>query len=168
MLYSTSDEKLVKKEIKRLQPLNYNRFFWWRRYASKTQPLPKSSTFLDRIKNSEYEFSHYYWQWRLTELEINEVYKSYNNDIQKLLESNQIDLSRRKKLMEDFEKDESSRLDTLQKGFLREFVMTREEYEEHIINFDGTTEEFYMYCLKTFDLSGKSIERRGRPPKQKR
>ena len=167
MLYSTSDEKLVKKEIKRLQPLTYNRFFWWRRYTSKTQPLPKSSTFLNRIKNGEYEFSHYYWQWRLTELEINEIYKSYGNDVQRLLESNQIDLARRKKLMEDFEKDESSRLDTLQKGFLREFVMTREEYEEHITNFDGTTEEFYMYCLKTFDRSGKSAEKRGRPPKQK-
>jgi len=24
-----------------------------------------------------------------------------------------------------------------------------------------------MYCLKTFDRSGRSIERRGRPPKQK-
>ena len=31
----------------------------------------------------------------------------------------------------------------------------------------GTTEEFYMYCLKTFDRSGRSIERRGRPPKQR-
>ena len=69
--------------------------------------------------------------------------------------------------MEDFEKDEAAKLDTLQKGFLREFVMTKDEYEEHIINFNGTTEEFYMYCLKTFDRSGRSIERRGRPPKQR-
>ena len=45
--------------------------------------------------------------------------------------------------------------------------MTKDEYEEHILNFDGTTEEFYMYCLKTFDRSGRSIERRGRPPKQR-
>ena len=167
MLYNTSDEKTVKQKIKQLQPLNYNKFFWWRRYTTKTQPLPKKSTFLDRIKNGEYEFSHYYWQWKLTELEINEVYKSYNNNVQRLLESNQIDLARRKKLMEDFEKDEAAKLEALQKGFLREFIMTREEYEEHIINFDGTTEEFYMYCLKTFDRSGRSIERRGRPPKQR-
>ena len=46
-------------------------------------------------------------------------------------------------------------------------VLHNEEYEEHITNFDGTTEEFYMYCLKTFDRSGKSIEKRGRPPKQR-
>jgi hypothetical protein len=57
------------------------------------------------------------------------------------------------------------RLASLQKGFLREFVITKEEYEDHITNFDGTTEEFYMYCLKTFDRSGKQSERRGRPKK---
>ena len=72
MLYKTSDEKVVKREIKKLQPLNYNKFFWWRRYASKVKPLPKKSSFLDRIKNGEYEFSHFYWQWKLSEIELNE------------------------------------------------------------------------------------------------
>ena len=43
--------------------------------------------------------------------------------------------------------------------------MTKEEYEDHITDFDGTTEEFYMYCLKTFDRSGKQSEKRGRPKK---
>lgn len=167
MLYNTSDEKTVKQKIKQLQPLNYNKFFWWRRYTTKTQPLPKKSTFLDRIKNGEYEFSHFYWQWKLTELELNEIFETYNNDHQRLVESNQVDLARRKRLIADFEKDEAAKLEALEKGFLREFVMTKDEYEEHVINFDGTTEEFYMYCLKTFDRSGRSIERRGRPPKQR-
>ena len=107
MLYKTSDEKVVKREIKKLQPLNYNKFFWWRRYASKVKPLPKKSTFLDRIKNGEYEFSHFYWQWKLSEIELNEIFATYNNDHQRLVESNQIDLARRKRLMEDFEKDEA-------------------------------------------------------------
>ena len=53
MLFNTSDKKVVKQEIKKLQPLNYNKFFWWRRYASIVKPLPKKSTFLDRIKNGE-------------------------------------------------------------------------------------------------------------------
>jgi hypothetical protein len=56
-------------------------------------------------------------------------------------------------------------LKALQDGFLREFVMTKEEYFEHISNFGGTTEGFYLYCLKTFDRSGKQMERRGRPKK---
>jgi hypothetical protein len=165
MLYNTSDPKTVYREIKKLQPLNYNQFKWWRRFDTKTKPLPRGSKFIDRIKNGEYEFSHYYWQWKLSELEINELHIKYNGDIQKLLEKNGVDLARRKRLIEDFEKDEENRLKALQDGFLREFVMTKEEYFEHISNFSGTTEGFYLYCLKTFDRSGKQPEKRGRPKK---
>jgi hypothetical protein len=165
MLYNTSDPKLVHKEIKKLQPLNYNKFMWWRRFNTKTQPLPRGAKFLDRIKNGEYEFSHYYWQWKLTELEINDLCVKYKGDTQKLLENNAVDLARRKRLIDDFEKDENARLKALKDGFMREFVMTREEFEEHTIEFGGTTEEFYFYCLKTFDRSGKQMERRGRPKK---
>jgi hypothetical protein len=165
MLYNTSDPKLVHREIKKLQPLNYNKFMWWRRFNTKTQPLPRGAKFLDRIKNGEYEFSHYYWQWKLTELEINDLCVKYKGDIQKLLENNAVDLARRKRLIDDFEKDENARLKALKDGFMCEFVMTREEFEEHTIEFGGTTEEFYFYCLKTFDRSGKQMERRGRPKK---
>jgi hypothetical protein len=165
MLYNTSDPKLVHREIKKLQPLNYNKFMWWRRFNTKTQPLPRGAKFLDRIKNGEYEFSHYYWQWKLTELEINDLCIKYKGDIQKLLENNAVDLARRKRLIDDFEKDENARLKALKDGFMREFVMTREEFEEHTIEFGGTTEEFYFYCLKIFDRSGKQMERRGRPKK---
>jgi hypothetical protein len=165
MLYKTSDPKTVHREIKKLQPLNYNKFMWWRRFDTKTKPLPRGSKFIDRIKNGEYEFSHYYWQWKLSELEINDLHVKYNGDIQKILEKNGVDLARRKRLIEDFEKDENARLKALQDGFLREFVMTNEEYFEHISNFSGNTEEFYLYCLKTFDRSGKQPEKRGRPKK---
>jgi len=166
MLFKTSDPEVVAKEISKLQPLNYNQFRWWRRFDTKVKPLPKTATFLQRIKNGEFEFSHYYWQWKLSEIELNELHKKYNGDIQKLLEKNSVDLARRKRLIEDFEKDENARLDSLLKGFLREFDMTKEDYYIHIENFDGTIEEFYMYCLKTFDKTGKQPEKRGRPKKQ--
>jgi hypothetical protein len=165
MLYQTNDPKVIQREIKKLQPLNYNQFMWWRRFASKNKPLPKGATFLQRIQNGEFEFSHYFWQAQLCELEINEKHKEYRGDIQLLLEKNRVDLARRKRLWEDFNKTEAELLANLKKGFLREFVMTSQEYEDHITDFDGTTEEFYMYCLKTFDRSGKPIERRGRPKK---
>ena len=165
MLYQTNDPKVIQREIKKLQPLNYNQFMWWRRFASKNKPLSKGATFLQRIQNGEYEFSHYFWQAQLCELEINEKHKEYKGDIQLLLEKNGVDLARRKRLWEDFNKTEAELLANLKKGFLREFVMTSQEYEDHITDFDGTTEEFYMYCLKTFDRSGKPIERRGRPKK---
>jgi len=165
MLYKTSDPKTVHREIKKLQPLNYNQFRWWRRFDTKTKPLPRGVKFLDRIKNGEYEFSHYYWQWKLTELEINDLYVKYNGDVREIIMSHAVDLARRKRLIEDFEKDEASLLKALKDGFMREFVMTKEEYDDHVIEFGGTTEEFYLYCLKTFDRSGKQPEKRGRPKK---
>ena len=60
MLFKTSDPQIVAKEISKLQPLNYNQFRWWRRFDTKVKPLPKSATFLQRIQNGEFEFSHYY------------------------------------------------------------------------------------------------------------
>jgi hypothetical protein len=167
MLYKTSDPKLIQREIKKLQPLNYNQFMWWRRFTSKNKPLPKGATFFQRIQNGEFEFSHYFWQAQLCELELNEKHKEYKGDMERLLHNNGVDLARRKRLWEDFNKTEVTLLAELKKGFLREFVMTSQEYEDHITNFEGTTEEFYMYCLKTFDRSGKPVERRGRPPKNK-
>jgi hypothetical protein len=50
MLFDTSDPKLVQREIKKLQPLTYNRFRWWRRFDTRTQPLPRGAKFIDRIK----------------------------------------------------------------------------------------------------------------------
>jgi hypothetical protein len=84
------------------------------------------------------------------------------------LEKYGVDLARRKRLWEDFNKIENDLLSEMEKGFLREFIMTPQEYEDHTSTFDGTTEEFYMYCLKTFDKSGKSQERRGRPLKNQK
>jgi hypothetical protein len=49
------------------------------------------------------------------------LHVKYNGDIQKILEKNGVDLARRKRLIEDFEKDENTRLKALQDGFLREF-----------------------------------------------
>jgi hypothetical protein len=166
MLFKINHPQIVLKEIKKLQPLNYNQFRWWRRFDSKTKPLPKGSTLLQRIKNGEFEFSHYYWQAQFCELEINEKYQKCNGDMQSLLMDHGVDFSRRKRLWEDFEKHESENLQTLKKQFLHEFIMIKEEYDSHIIEFDGTLEEFYMYCLKTFDLSGKKPDKRGRPPKK--
>jgi hypothetical protein len=163
MLYNISNKQLVIKEIKKLKPINYNQFRWWRKFDTKHKPLPLKSTLLERIKNQEYEFSQYYWQWKYCELELNEKYKSYGDDIQKLLEKDAIDLARRKRLIEDFEKDETQKLESLQIDFTKEFVMTIEDYYTHIEDFDGTIEDFYNYCLKTFDK--RKQERRGRPKK---
>jgi hypothetical protein len=166
MLYDISNPTLVLKEIKKLQPLNYNRFFWWRRWDKPTKDLPKSATFLDKIKNGEFEFSHYYWQAIYCEMEINEKYSLYKGDIQKLLENDGVAFQRRKKLWEDFEKAEKEAMNSLRDNFMVQFEITRDQYEEIIGEFDGTTEELYYHIRKNFDHTGKTHKKRGRPPKK--
>jgi hypothetical protein len=60
-------------------------------------------------------------------------------------------LTRRKKLWEDFEKDESTKLQDIKKNFLKEFEIDSEDYEDEIGEFDGTLEEFYYYIRKTYE-----------------
>ncbi len=50
MMFQVDDPKLVLREIKKLQPLNYNQFYWWRRFTTKTKPLPNNASFFDKIK----------------------------------------------------------------------------------------------------------------------
>jgi hypothetical protein len=151
MVFEVSNPKHVLKEIKKLKPLKYNRFFWWRRFASYNQPLPKKSSFLDKIKNGDFDPSHYYWQAKYSELEINEKFEECKQDYQDLLMKYPVILTRRKKLWEDFEKDESTKLQDIKKNFLKEFEIDSEDYEDEIGEFDGTLEEFYYYIRKTYE-----------------
>ena len=64
-------------------------------------------------------------------------------------EKTNIDRERHRRLMNDFEKDDRERLEAMYKSFQSMFRLTRNELDEHILNFDGTLEEFYyhMKCL---------------------
>ena len=85
-VYNIDNEELIRKQISKLQPLNYNQFRWWRKFDQPQKSLPNNAPLLDKIKNGDLEFSHYYWQAKFTELAINEAFNEYNGDRQKLLE----------------------------------------------------------------------------------
>lgn len=165
MLFKVSNQDLILKEISKLKPLNYNRFFWWRRFDMPNKPLPKNASFLDRIKNGEFEFSHFYWQALYTEMEINQKHEEYKGNIQKLLENDGVMLQRRKRLWEDFEKAEAESLKELKKHFQIQFEITRDQLDEELSNFDGTTEEFFYHIRKNYEHTGRTFKKRGRPSK---
>ena len=100
------DKETVLEKISHLQPLNYNAFRWWRRFDTKNKPLHKYSDLLDKIQNGDYEFSHYYWQAKYAELEIDELYNKCYPDYTLFNEKNAMGGARRKRLWDDFEKDE--------------------------------------------------------------
>jgi hypothetical protein len=164
-VYNIDNEELIRKQISKLQPLNYNQFRWWRKFDQPQKSLPNNAPLLDKIKNGDLEFSHYYWQAKFTELAINEAFNEYNGDRQKLLEKNAMDLSRRKRLWEDFERDEKDKLTFLRKQFSKEFRMTEDDYENEILEFGGSLEELYHHCTIIYGKKYKVQSKRGRPKK---
>ena len=45
--------EVIEEKLSHLQKLNYNRFFWWRRWTRKGKPLHKYSPLMDKIKNGD-------------------------------------------------------------------------------------------------------------------
>ena len=166
MLYTTHPLKTINTHISKLTPIKYNQFRWWRRFDTKYAPLPKGATFLQRIRNGEFEFSHYFWQAHLCEHEINQKYSECSGDMVKLLEKNAVDFARRKRLWEYFRVHEEELLHNICKNFTREFAITKEQYYQEVETFGGTLEELYIYIQKIYPSRTTKVERRGRPKKQ--
>ena len=97
------DKELITQEISKLQPLNYNRFMWWRRFDSPNKPLHKNSDLLDKIQNGDFDFSHYFWQAKYTEMEMDEIHNDVWPDSVKYKEKTSIHGARRQRLWADFE-----------------------------------------------------------------
>ena len=166
MLYNIHSADVINKYISKLKPIPYNRFRWWRKFDTKTKPFTHKATLLERIQNGEFNFSQYFWQAQHCEQIINEKFNEYKGNIQKLLENHGIEFTRRKRLWEDFERDEQEKLKSLQISFLKEFEITKEEYTQEIEKFGDTLENLYIHIRKRYEIRTKSINKRGRKPKQ--
>jgi uncharacterized protein YndB with AHSA1/START domain len=163
-VFNVTNKELVLQEIAKLQPLNYNQFRWWRRFDQPNKPLHKNASLLDKIQNGDLEFSHYWWQAKYTEIEMNEILENCI-DYQDWSEKTQVDRARRRRLWEDFEKDEAEKLSYIRKEFSKEFRMTEEDYEDEITKFDGSLEELYRHCEIKYGKKIRIKSKRGRPRK---
>ena len=160
--------EVIEEQLSKLQKLNYNQFFWWRRWNRKTKPLHKYSPLIDKIKNGDYDESPYLFQIYYCDWEIAEKRKQFT-DVNEWASETTIDRNRRRRLREDHEKYEKENLEQLRKDFLNTFRMTREDYENDVVEVGGTLEEFYNYCEMRYGTFNQPINkpRRGRPPKIK-
>ena len=57
------------------------------------------------------------------------------------------------------------KLEEIKKNFISEFEMTGDDYENEVIEFGDTLENFYIHIRKTFETRLKPLKRRGRPRK---
>lgn len=171
MIYSI---EVIEQELSKLQKINYNPYFWWRRWVSKNKPLHKYTPLWDKILNGDYELSPYRWQIHLCNWEIEQKTQQFGYDRIRWTEETATDRERRRRLIKDDEQYEFEILTQLQKDFLTTFKMTQKDYEIELESFDGTLKEFYIYCEKKYTTYYKATvdfevlkPRRGRPPKNK-
>ena len=160
--------EVVMEHIKKLQPLNYNKFMWWRTHTDKVVPLGKRAPLKERILNGEFNPSSYFWQAQLALYTALDKVNLEKDDPQKQIEMLQLDMARHKRLMEDYEKEEPARMEALYDAFTSAFKLTREELEEKFLNFNGTILDFYNYAESfLYTTPAENRKRmRGRPKKQ--
>ena len=158
--------KQVEKQLSQYQKINYNQFRWWRMYQPKNKPLDNRQPLRDRILNGDFDFSCYKAQIYLVEYQLNDILKECGVDYQKYLEKTSVMRARRKRLIEDFEKDEKDRLESFIKEFTRYFRCNREQVEKEMLNCSGSLIDLYYIIeekYKVIPVSYASMRRRGRP-----
>ena len=159
--------KQVEKQLSQYQKLNYNQFRWWRLYAPKNKPLDPRKPLRDRIINGDFDYSCYRAQIYLVEYQLNDILEECGIDYQKYLEKTAVMRARRKRLIEDFEKDEHERLESLIKNFTIYFRCNREQVEEEMLNCSGSLIDLYYIIEEKYKIihAPYPFKRRGRPKK---
>tara|TARA_R110002167_G_scaffold194685_1_gene397413 strand:- start:240 stop:752 length:513 start_codon:yes stop_codon:yes gene_type:complete len=157
----------VEKQLKQYQKINYNQFRWWRMYQPKNKPLDNRQPLRDRILNGDFDYSCYKAQQYLVEYQLNDIMKECGIDQQKYLEKTSVIRARRKRLIEDFEKDEAERLRSLTTEFTKYFRCSKEQVEKEMLECRGTLIELYYIIEDKYKIvfAPYPFKRRGRPKK---
>ena len=127
----------------------YNKFFWWRRYQEH-KPLSKMASIWDKVKNGDYDVTPYYkqreYEFWFEEQEINKYKANYSGSYQDLgFQERQISKlywQRRKRLLNDAERDELNRWVTFVKDVKTNFGGNEEQIKDMFESFEGTITEF--------------------------
>lgn len=161
--------KQLQTHFDKLQKLNYNAFRWWRMYESKNKPLDNRKPLRERIMNGDFEFSHYYLQALWVEHDINDLQIECKDDSGVFVERGAVMRARRKRLYEDYERDEKEKLRELKKCLHQSFKISKEELINVMEEFGGTTLELYFHLDDNYkiinQISPLLRKRRGRPKK---
>lgn len=131
----------------------YDRFMWWRSYTLRNNPLSNKHPLRDRIFNGDFDLGSFSYEIELVEHRLNEKHKQFLNDDVQLREAVQLDKARRKRLQEDRDKDEVSKLEELKKCFLFEFHITSKQYDREILKYTGPDLINFYYRME--DKYGK-------------
>ncbi len=138
-------EQLLGTKLKGLRKLNYNPFTWWRMYESTNKPLSSRAHISDKIKNGDYDYPHWKYQAELCEHDLNDMWKKMAPDYAKWVEESSLMRARRKRLMEDHEKEENRKLEEIVREFTKYYRVTKEEVIDKMLDWEGDLYGFYQF-----------------------
>jgi len=140
------DRDVVDANLSRYQPLNYNRFMWWRSHTDGIKPLGKRATLKARIENGDFNESSYFMQAQLALHNAKDKVNLNIHNHSDQLDILSVDLARYKRLMEDYEKEENARLEALYDAFTSCFLITRQELIDELCEWNMDLLDYYNYC----------------------
>ena len=131
-------------------------FYWWRRYQTH-KSLPYKSTLLDKIRNGDFEYAQFFQEaeWELywmkeEQLEFIENYQGKEPEQDRLyLDIESRARKRYNKLFADGMKTEHERMSDLTNKLCKEFKIEKEEVQNIMEQFGGTTEKLYFHIAKS-------------------
>jgi hypothetical protein len=137
------DRQFLEAELSKLSPNKYNCYQWWRRYQTRNL-LSKKAPLYDKIKNKDYDPSKYLYQ---AEMELyllrDKTSKLKNTD--DIHDITSLCMERHRRLILDYEKEESKILSELKNDFLKTFKLEKNDLEQTMESFDGTLLELYTF-----------------------
>lgn len=126
----------------------YDRFMWWRSYTPKRRPLHPRQPFIDRLINGDFDVAPYRYEAEIVEHRLNEKWVELRDDPGRYLQEESVNMARRKRLMEDYEKEEAKRLDELRRLFVQTFKMSREDYDIEVEQSETESLVDFYYEMK--------------------
>lgn len=140
-------QEQLQKIFSKMRKAPYNRFFWYRLYIPKKEPLCKRSCLERKVENGDFDYSHYKYQAEYVEHNLNKAYAKYFPDIAVYNEQCAVDIRRREKLLETFIKDEDTRLSTLVSECSIRFKKPKQDIEELMLKSQGDVKQFLQELI---------------------
>lgn len=145
---SNSEEFLTKYLSKNFYKKSYDRFNWWRTFSLKNKPLKKGALLKDRVLNGDFDLGPYKFEAELIEHKLNKAYQELYPDVARYVHDMAVTISRRKRLLEDYKKDEEQKVKELLNSFSTHYRMSEEEILAELARCKGDSAKDFFYHME--------------------
>lgn len=144
--------EFLENRLSHLNPARYNKYHWWRRFEYRDE-LHEKIPLRDRIAHGDFEASDYLYQVELEDYFL-EAKVSECKTADDIHEARKLFNERKRRLTEDYEKDELKLMKNLKSQLSKTFRIPIENLSAIMEDFDGSTLELYDHLQ---DLNNERV-----------